>query len=150
MKTTKRLENAITKLYKAFHSGELTYGDCKRCAVGNICDNNSDWVNVVNCGNTLPYLKIKSFTTTNKTIIKSGYSPHEIAKIEAYFGHGTYSVPFDSNDFDNTAHKKDYFKGLEAVIKYLCELDNIDNVMDYTSLFEYDENNKAKQILTFK
>ena len=37
----------------------------------------------------------------------------------------------------SSEHSKHHqFKGLEAVVKYLCELDGIPNVMDYTSLFE--------------
>jgi hypothetical protein len=38
--------------------------------------------------------------------------------------------------------KEFQFKGLEAVVKYLCELDGISNVMDYTSLFEYNDKNE--------
>ena len=37
-----RLENAITKLYNAFHNGELNSLDCRHCAVGNLCDNSGD------------------------------------------------------------------------------------------------------------
>lgn len=40
MKTTKRFDNAVTKLYNAFHNGELNAMDCTMCAVGNMCDNN--------------------------------------------------------------------------------------------------------------
>ena len=39
MKTSKRLEHAITKLYLTFHNGTLNPEYSKSCAVGNICDN---------------------------------------------------------------------------------------------------------------
>ena len=43
MKTTKRFDLAIQKLYQAFHNNTLNPDDCKLCAVGNILDNNDNW-----------------------------------------------------------------------------------------------------------
>ena len=43
MKTTKRFEKAVTRLYDAFHNGELYAYDCSKCAVGNMCNGNSAW-----------------------------------------------------------------------------------------------------------
>jgi hypothetical protein len=43
MKTTERFENAVMKLYNAFHRNELNANNCQMCAVGNICDNNYQW-----------------------------------------------------------------------------------------------------------
>lgn len=39
MKTSKRLEQALTKLYNAYHNKQLNPEDCAACAVGNILDN---------------------------------------------------------------------------------------------------------------
>ena len=43
MKTPKRLENALVKLYEAFHNNTLNPEDCTACAVGNILDNHDSW-----------------------------------------------------------------------------------------------------------
>ena len=40
MKTTKRLEAALIKLYNAYHNNKLNPEDCTACAVGNILDKN--------------------------------------------------------------------------------------------------------------
>jgi hypothetical protein len=42
-KVPKRFEDAVTKLYNAFHNGDLEAGNCSKCAVGNMCDNNANW-----------------------------------------------------------------------------------------------------------
>ena len=49
---------------------------------------------------------------------------------------------------DLETDKEQQFKGLCAVVEYLCELDGIPNVMDYTSLFETKEGKPVKE-LTF-
>ena len=43
MKNSIRFENAIYKLYTAFHNKTLNPDDCKQCAVGNILDNKDSW-----------------------------------------------------------------------------------------------------------
>ena len=40
------------------------------------------------------------------------------------------------------------FNGLNEVVKFLCYLDHVSNVMDYTKLFEF-ENEKPKYELGF-
>ena len=47
MKTTKRFEDAVTKLYTAFHEGKLDAFDCSACAVGNMLDNEGSWGNYI-------------------------------------------------------------------------------------------------------
>lgn len=128
MKLPIRLENAITKLYTAFHSGQLKASDCKTCAVGNICNNNYDWNNAVRTmvskyGVASRHIDINFI---NETIIKSGYSVKELAEIELRF---ITEALFKTG----TETKETQFKGLCAVVEYLCELDNIPNVMDYTN-----------------
>ncbi|NCO62926.1 MAG: Na(+)-translocating NADH-quinone reductase subunit F, partial [Flavobacteriia bacterium] len=69
----------------------------------------------------------------------NGYSPLELLHIEARFLKACgYQLPLHhknkkpKNPTDNDV----LFEGLTAVVTYLCKLDNIPNVMDYTKLFE--------------
>lgn len=142
MKTTERFENAVTKLYKAFHEGTLDAMDCKHCAVGNIIGHDS-W----SCGSGAYY-----FTTTKPIAQKfylnglnnSGYNERELSKIEMNFILGV-----GYNGYFHEKNNKDFhFNGLCAVIEYLAELDNIPNPMDYSKLFET-ENEKPKYELSF-
>lgn len=140
MKTTPRFDAAVSKLYNAFHNGTLNAMDCKACAVGNICDNTSDWA----------YNNFKTNT---------GYSANELEEIESLFMSGSKPNGKCWFDFDKKYLGKGYY-GWDAkfvksenedlvffamckVIEYLCELDNIPNIMDYTRLFET-ENNQPK------
>ena len=139
MKTTKRFDNAVTKLYNAFHNGELNAFDCSKCAVGNICDNESNWQYVIINFKEydLKYYKGK----VKSTIDKTGYTCMELGMIEDVFlEEHRYFI----------GRKNQQFKGLEAVVKYLCELDGIDNVMDYTKVFDYNEKgavNELKEVI---
>jgi len=140
MKITKRFDSAVVKLYTAFHNGELNAMDCKMCAVGNMCDNDDSW--------------IYTFETN------TGYSKSEIENIESIFMCGSISdftrkwsgKPNIKGCFTGYGWDAEYvnknnedllFIALCAVVEYLCELDNIPNVMDYTKLFET-ENNQPK------
>lgn len=132
MKTKPRFDNAVTKLYNAFHEGTLNAFDCKECAVGNIV------------GSAF-YGGYSSFGTVRDVVVvggnKSGYSPTELYYVEKKF--------MEAHLGGNTEMSKieKQFKGLCAVVEYLCELDNIPNVMDYTRLFET-ENEKPKYQLS--
>lgn len=139
-----RLENAITKLYTAFHEGKLNAMDGCCCAVGNLCNNEDYWVPI----------KYLSESGKEKAKIQSGYSHIELRQIESLFMFG-YKVNYKGTvlgraewaDWRGTKlEKESQFKGLCAVVEYLCELDNIPNVMDYTKLFET-ENDKPKYAL---
>ena len=125
MKTTKRFENAVMKLYNAFHSNELKAMKCSACAVGNICDNTLSWSfrrNVIFNGN-----KFTSYVyEEEKDFKKNGYSISELVEIERIF----------LNENITIENKETQFKGLCAVVEYLAELDNIPNPMDYSKLFE--------------
>src|SRR5690606_25739293 len=129
METTPRFENAVTKLYKAFHESRLTAFDCRASAVGNLlghgcrCRGGKGVL-----GN--PVISSSQFPN------KSGYSGVELGKIEDVF------LSAHKDNF-TMATKDQQFKGLCVVVEYLCELDGIPNVMDYTSLFET-ENDKPK------
>jgi len=139
MNTPKRLELAITKLYTAFHNDLLHPECCKSCAVGNILDNTDTW---------------KHFSDTHGSVILNyvgkvhqglgrtfkGYSPQELLQIEAVFLDACgYSLPLNYKGV-KPSHPKDkdlLFFGLSATIAFLCKLDGITNVMDYSKLFEF-------------
>lgn len=138
-----RLENAITKLYTAFHNNELLAMDCSACAVGNICDNDASWVlldTFASSKHFAPwYIANQENTELALSVIKkSGYLPEQLQKVEMLF--------LEACNFRD-GNKQEQFKGLCAVVEYLCELDNIPNVMDYTKLFET-ENNQPKHELS--
>lgn len=146
-----RLENAITKLYTAFHEDELDAYSCTACAVGNICNNSSDWSMDLmhNEFRLVINTSLEEFDFSvlipSESVVQSGYSLFQLSKIEKIF--------LDIHrglDMYNVSEKREAeFKGLCAVVEYLCELDNIPNVMDYTKLFET-ENEKPKYELQIK
>ncbi len=128
MKTTKRFDNTVMKLYKAFHNGYLKFEFSCACAVGNICNNSMTWRGAINYYGALNLDGYKG--KTKKCIDQTGYSVYELATIEQIF-------MFEA--FGLEEEKEKQYQGLCKVIEYLCELDGLENVMDYTSLFEYKE-----------
>lgn len=149
MKNTPRFEAAVPKLYNAFHEDRLNAYSCTACAVGNICNNIADWsLNL--CYNDYrliiePSLKESDFNGlfSSESVINSGYSLYELSKIEAIFLNKHRCIDLLVKEQVIEAQ----FNGLCAVVEYLCELDNIPNVMDYTKLFET-ENDKPKYQLS--
>lgn len=145
MKTSPRLEAAIQKLYTAFHKNTLNPECCKQCAVGNILDNKDAWKHLSDSHGSLVLNYVgKVHQTLGRTF--NGYSPLELLKIEHTFLKTCgFMVPLHhkNNKPENPINKDILFDGLCAVIHILCKLDNIDNVMDYTKLFEV-ENEKPK------
>lgn len=140
---TTRLELALTKLYTAFHNGELHPECAKSCAVGNICDNNDSWQNLTDRHGSLVLNYVGRVNQTFSRKI-NGYLPLELLKIEAEFLKGCgYILPlnYKTKKNINPTDKEVQFNGLCAAIAFLCELDGIPNIMDYSKLFEY-ENNK--------
>lgn len=144
MKTPERFTNAVTKLYNAFHNGTLNAFHCKRCAVGSIVGG-SEWTENWFTDTAGGFLR-QEFRNNQPIfeVLATGYSIKELAQLELVF----------LNEFDleagkrNGYDKENQFKGLCAVVEYLCELDDIPNVMDYTCLFET-ENEKPKYELIF-
>ena len=139
MKLPPRLEKAITKLYTAFHHGTLNPEDCHHCAVGNICDNLDTWKHLTEQhGSTrLSYLGRLNEGFGRRV---NGYSPSELLTIEALFLRGCgYRLPFRRSEKKvDPRDKEAQFNGLCAVVEYLCALDGVDNVMDVSRLFEYE------------
>lgn len=138
MNTTLRFENAIKKLYTAFHNGTLHPECCKQCAVGNILDGTDSWKHLSDYHGSLQ-LNYVGKVHQNLGRKFNGYSPQELLHIEALFLEGCgYSLPlnrFKGKKPKNSFDKNSQFNGLQKVITYLCELDNIPNIMDYSALF---------------
>ena len=150
METPERLEKAILKLYKAFHSNALDPEECSACAVGNILDNCDSWKYLSNDHGSL---RLNYIGTVHQRLGRrfNGYSPQEILQIEKIFleacGFKTPLCHYNPRP-QNPKNKEMLFNGLSAVIVYLCSLDEIPNVMDYSKLFEY-ENNEPKHHLEY-
>ncbi len=145
MKTSVRLEQAIQKLYVAFHKNTLHPECCKQCAVGNILDNREDWKHLTDNHGSIELNYVgKVHEVLGRKF--NGYSPLELLKIEAVFLKACgYKLPLHHKNKNpkNPTHKDVLFDGLNAVVEFLCRLDNIPNVMDYSKLFEF-ENDKPK------
>lgn len=145
MNTPKRLENALIKLYNAFHNNTLNPEDCTACAVGNILDNHDSWKHLSYQHGSLQ-LSYVGRVHQNLGRKFNGYSPQEILQIEKIFleacGFKTPLCHYNPKP-QNPTDKEVLFKGLCIVVAYLCELDHVSNVMDYSKLFEY-ENNAPK------
>lgn len=148
MKTTKRLDYAIGKLYTAFHNNTLNPECCKQCAVGNICDNTDSWKNFSDSHGSLQlnYIGLVHEKLGRKF---NGYSPSELLKIEHEFLKACgYKLPLNYRNSkpENATSKDNLIKGLSAVIEYLCRLDKVQNVMDISSLFQTNQSTPAKQL----
>lgn len=154
--TTQRFENAVKKLYTAFHEGTLEAANCNACAVGNICNNQREWADYIGCGHgkskvTKQYFDaivnaeefVNGIIDHNKglrVIEKSGYSPFELMNVESIFMR-------TAIDQENNQTQETQFKGLCAVIEYLAELDGIPNPMAYTKLFETEDNKPKYELV---
>ena len=149
MKTSERLEQAIKKLYVAFHDNTLHPECCQQCAVGNILDNKDAWKHLSDSHGSLQ-LNYVGLVHQNLGRKFNGYTPFELLQIEAAFLKGCgYSLPLHhSGKKPKSPKDKDIlFHGLSKTIKFLCELDGVDNVMHYSKLFEV-ENHKPRYTLS--
>lgn len=138
MKTSYRLEQAITKLYTAFHSNALHPECCQQCAVGNILDNSDTWKHLSDQhgSSQLNYVGLVHQNLGRKF---NGYSPQELLTIEAIFLKACgYDLPLQQHGKKprNPQHKHILFEGLCATVTYLCALDGVDNVLDCSKIFE--------------
>ena len=148
MKTSFRLEQAIQKLYIAFHNNTLNPECCKQCAVGNILNNTDSWKHLSDDHGSL---QLNYLGQVHQSLGRkfNGFSPLELLNIEATFLKACgYKLPlhFKHAKPKNPTDKDVLFNGLSAVITYLCKLDGVPNVMDYTKLFET-EYQKPKHLL---
>lgn len=145
MKTSVRLDLAIKKLYNAFHNNELHPECCKQCAVGNILDNKDSWKHLSDHHGAM---ELNYIGNVHQTLGRkfNGYTPLELLQIEATFLKACgYQLPMHHKNKKpkNPTDKDTLFNGLTEVVTLLCELDTIPNIMDYTKLFEF-ENEKPR------
>ncbi|MDY0780865.1 Na(+)-translocating NADH-quinone reductase subunit F [Tenacibaculum sp. IB213877] len=143
MKTPKRLEQALIKLYNAFHNDELNPECCSACAVGNILDNHDSWKHLTNGHGSLQ-LSYVGRVHQNLGRTFNGYSPLELLHIEKTFLEACgFTVPLCHYNPkpQNPTNKDSIFNALCAVVGYLCELEDIANVMEYSKIFEYEDQN---------
>lgn len=139
MKTSIRFENAINKLYAAFHNKSLNPDDCKQCAVGNIVDNKDSWKHLTDSHGSTK-LNYVGLVHQNLGRRFNGYLPIELLQIESAFLKGC--------GYHFKAHKRLFkpenmtdthlFNGLSAVVSQLCRFDGIKDVMDCSVLFEFE------------
>jgi hypothetical protein len=151
MKTTIRLEKALTKLYNAFHNNRLNPEDCTACAVGNILDNLDSWKHLSNDHGSLQ-LNYVGQVHQNLGRKFNGYSPQEILQIEKVFleacGFKTPLCHYNAKP-KNPTDKDTLFDGLCAVVSLLCSYDNVSNVLDYSKLFEQENGEPVYNVETF-
>jgi hypothetical protein len=149
MKTSIRLENALIKLYNAFHNNRLDPEDCTACAVGNILDNKDSWKHLSNEHGSLQLSYIGNIHQ-NLGRKFNGYSPRELLQIEKIFldscGFKTPLCHYNPRPIEPRS-KEVLFNSLCAVVALLCEFDHLSNVMDFSRIFEY-ENNEPVYKLT--
>ncbi|MGB3774810.1 MAG: Na(+)-translocating NADH-quinone reductase subunit F [Leeuwenhoekiella sp.] len=148
MKTSGRLEQAITKLYTAFHNDTLHPECCKSCAVGNILDNSDAWRHLSDNHGSLVLNYVGRVNEGFGRRI-NGYTPSELLKIEAVFLEGCgYNLPLGrkSKRPKDPTSKEVLFNGLNAAVSFLCYLDGIDDVMDYSKLFEFENNQPVYEL----
>jgi len=150
MTTSKRFDAAIQKLYLAFHNNTLNPECCKQCAVGNILDGTESWKHLSDDhgGTQLNYLG-KVHQHLGRRF--NGYTPQELLTIESLFLKACgYTIPlhYKNQKPDNVTDKAILFKGLSAVITYLCQLDGITNVMNYSQLFTYEQASSQPQLVS--
>lgn len=151
MKTTQRLEQALVKLYNAYHNNRLNPEDCAACAVGNILDNHDSWKHLSDRHGSLE-LNYVGRVHQNLGRKFNGYSPLELLQIEKVFldacGFKTPLCHYNPKPF-NPIDNEVLFNGLSAVVDLLCELDDIGNIMDYSKLFEQENGAPIYHIETF-
>ena len=139
MKTTVRFNNAINKLYNAFHNNTLNPEDCKQCAVGNILDQKDFWQHLTDYHGTtkLNYLGLLHQNLGRKF---NGYSPIELLQIESAFLKGCGYQFSNKNRLYKPDQITDYtlFKGLCEVVTELCLIDGSANIMDCSVLFAFE------------
>ena len=148
MKTSPRLEQAISKLYSAFHSDSLNPECCKTCAVGNILNNTDIWKHLTDGHGSL---KLSYVGKVNEALGKklNGYTPFELLQIESAFLKGCgYKLPLShkTNKLVDRNSKEVMFNGMCEAVAVLCKLDGISNVMDYSRLFDFEDNQPVNEL----
>lgn len=151
MKTTKRLEQALIKLYNAYHNNRLNPEDCTACAVGNILDNHDSWKHLSDAHGSLQ-LSYVGMVHENLGRRFNGYTPKELLHIEKAFldacGFKTPLCHYNAKP-QNPTSQEILFDGLCRVVALLCELDGVPYVLDYSKLFEQEDGEPVYHLATF-
>jgi hypothetical protein len=151
MKTTKRLEAALIKLYNAYHANRLNPEDCTACAVGNILDNHDSWKHLSDQHGSL---KLNYVGNVHQNLGRkfNGYSPQEILQIEKVFlescGFKTPLCHYNAKPKSPTSQEV-LFDGLCNVVELLCNLDGIPYILNYSKLFEQEDGEPVYHLETF-
>lgn len=139
MSNSFRFNNAVNKLYNAFHKKTLNPEDCKQCAVGNILDQKDFWQHLTDKHGTtkLNYLGLLHQNLGRKF---NGYSPIELLHIESAFlkGCGYHFTNRNRLYKPDRINDNNLFSGLCEVVSELCRLDGVANVMDCSMLFAFE------------
>ncbi|NND52275.1 MAG: Na(+)-translocating NADH-quinone reductase subunit F [Flavobacteriaceae bacterium] len=146
MKFPARLENAINKLYVAFHNEALIPECPNRCAVGNVCDNRDFWRHFTDDHGSA---QLNYVGKVNEVFGKRyfGYSPSQLLKLERKFLMGCrFTIPLNprKNVPEKSVSKEVLFDGLCAAVSYLCSLDDVPDVMNYRQLFAFKSESTSK------
>lgn len=149
MKSSSRLDQAITKLYQAFHNGSLHPECCKQCAVGTVLDQTDTWKHLSDDHGSL---HLNYVGQVNEAFGRrfNGYKPSELLLIEQTFLKGCgYQVPlhYKNRKPKDTPDRNLLFQGFCAVITLLCELDNSPNILN-TKIFKQIIDNTALTLAT--
>lgn len=143
-----RFEDAINKLYTAFHENTLNPEDCKQCAVGNILDGKAQWQHFTEKHGSVK-LSYVGLIHQNLGRTFNGYTPLELLQIESAFLKGC-GYNFSNQ---NRLHKPKYindsilFNGLCKVVSLLCSWDGIDDVMDCSVLFGFENTTNSLELI---
>lgn len=76
----------------------------------------------------------------------NGYTPLELLQIEVEFLKGCgYELPLGRSKSKplNPTEKEVLFNGLCKVVEFLCQLDGVENVMNYSKLFEFKQSKQS-------
>lgn len=152
---SKRFDNAISALVKAFFDGTLGKGNCCACAVGNICAaaiNEKPSLKFGYIGNSMKWRFVfvtfssegqREFPSGNykyqegiDLINKTGYSKVELMKVELAFELNT-KIDWKKYPLaDKSEIMQDQYNGLMSVVDVLCEIEGIESA-EYKKMFEY-------------
>lgn len=129
---TPRFKRAYDLLIKAYFNDQLMAGDCRKCAVGNICEGWSGWFGLFSTFsgeqfyNLIADAKYPIIASLESQLFeRTQYNRYDLAKIEYAFETTCKLDHFDSN-ISRKAILEDQFNGLKAVIELLMSFDQIE------------------------
>lgn len=140
MKNKELFDRTIGILVKAYHSGELDYGDCAKCAVGSLVFAANPYYNTytekTKWGRSVVFGTGKLTGADEENAEDTGYSLVELAVIEKAFYEGV-SLFENATDKPPLSEDEENFNGLMSVVDCLMEIHeaNTAEVTEAKSLF---------------